>query len=162
MPHASLSAGPAAGRLPAAWPCMPHAVAAQRQPVTAALRAGRGCAALDVLLIGALGLLAPPLVAFAVWFGGWHAVRHCARLLTQEPGCAELLAQGASRAAWVRLARLAAPMSIAALSVVVGLGLVTVTAPDPAVVLAEVLRLLLALTVPHMVIVWWLDRSRSG
>lgn len=127
--------------------------------VVAALVAGHRSSALDIALIGMLGLLAPPLVAFAVWFGGWHAVRHCARLLTREPGCAAALSEGRTRTAWLRLARLAAPMSIAALAVVIALGAFTAAAPDPAAVLAEALRLLLALTVPHMVIVWWLDRG---
>lgn len=130
--------------------------------VIAALAAGHASAAVDVVLIGMLGLLAPPLVAFAVWFGGWHAVRHCARMLTREPACAALLEQGRTRAAWLRLARLAAPMSAAALVMMLALAVYTAVAPDPAVILAEVLRLLLALTVPHMAIVWWLDRQRSG
>ena len=55
--------------------------------------------------------------------------------------------------------RLAALPSIAALTTVVALGWITVTAADPTVVVAEILRLLLALTVPHMVVVWWLDRA---
>ena len=38
-------------------------------------------------------------------------------------------------------------------------GVLTMAAPDPTVVVAEVLRLLLALTVPHMVVVLWLDRT---
>lgn len=129
---------------------------------TAALMTGHILTAVDVALIGALGLCAPPLVAFAVWFGGWHAVRHCARMLTQEPGCAAAVGEGRTGAAWLRLAGLAAPMSGAALVMMVALGVFTAAAPDPAAVLAEVLRLLLALTVPHMAIVWWLDRRRAG
>ncbi|WP_264000766.1 Brp/Blh family beta-carotene 15,15'-dioxygenase, partial [Mycobacterium pseudoshottsii] len=74
----------------------------------AAVREGHTVVALDIVLIGALGLVAPPLVAFAVWFGGWHAVRHSARLLSVEPGCAALLARGRRRAAVHRLAGLAA------------------------------------------------------
>ena len=126
--------------------------------VIASLRSRHGSCALDVILIGMLGLLVQPLVAFAVWFGGWHAVRHCARILGKEPGCAALLAVGDSRAAWRRLARLAAPMSFAALAGVLALVWFTATASDTTAALAGVLRLLLALTVPHMVVVWWLDR----
>jgi len=127
--------------------------------VTSALRAGHRTVALDVALIGLLGALAPPLVAFALWFGGWHALRHCARMLTVEPGCAELVAAGRRLAAVRRFAGLAAWPSIAALTVVAGLGWFTVVAPDPTTFVAEVLRLLLALTVPHMVVVMWLDRT---
>ncbi len=127
--------------------------------VGASLWWGHPTVALDIVLVGALGLLAPPLVAFAVWFGGWHALRHSARMLAVEPGCAALLATARPRAAVSRLIRLAAVPSVAALTTVVALGWFTVAAPDPTAVVAEVLRLLLALTVPHMLVVAWLDRD---
>ena len=129
--------------------------------VIAALWSGHPWVALDIVLVGALGMLAPPLVAFAVWFGGWHAIRHCARMLTVEPECAALVSAGRDRAAVLRLIRLAALPSAAALATVLVLGWITVTASDPTVVVAEILRLLLALTVPHMVVVWWLDRATA-
>ena len=53
-------------------------------------------------------------------------------------------------------------MALAALLTVVALGWVTVTAPDPTAVMAAVLRLLLALTVPHMLVVMWLDTRREA
>ena len=127
--------------------------------VIAALWSGHLWAATDIVLVGALGMIAPPLIAFAVWFGGWHAIRHCARMLTVEPECAALVSSGRDRAAVLRLIRLAALPSAAALATVLALGWITVTASDPTVVVAEILRLLLALTVPHMVVVWWLDRA---
>ena len=130
--------------------------------IIAALWSGHLWVAADVALVGALGMLAPPLVAFAVWFGGWHAVRHCARMLTVEPQCAALVSSGRNRAAVLRLIRLAALPSVAALTTVLALGWITVTAADPTVVVAEILRLLLALTVPHMVVVWWLDRAAGS
>ena len=127
--------------------------------VIASLRSGHPTVALDIVLVGALGILVSPLVAFAVWFGGWHALRHCARILTIEPGCVALVNTGRQRAAALRLIRIAAVPSIAALTAVAALGWFTVAASDPTVVLAEVLRLLLALTVPHMVVVLWVDRT---
>ncbi|MEJ6538149.1 MAG: Brp/Blh family beta-carotene 15,15'-dioxygenase [Mycobacterium sp.] len=127
--------------------------------IIASLRAAQRLIALDIVLVGALGMLAPPLVAFALWFGGWHAIRHCARMLTVEPECAALVRSGRNRAAVLRLIRLAALPSVAALTTVLALGWITVTASDPTLVVAEILRLLLALTVPHMVVVWWLDRT---
>lgn len=131
--------------------------------VTAALRAGHRTVALDLALVGALGALAPPLVAFAVWFGGWHALRHTARLLLAEPGCARAVAAGRPRAAVARLARLARWPSLAAVATLAALVAFTATAPDPEAAIALVLRVLLALTVPHMLVVLWMDRrSRAG
>ncbi|HTY28145.1 MAG TPA: beta-carotene 15,15'-dioxygenase, Brp/Blh family [Mycobacterium sp.] len=129
--------------------------------VAGSLRSGYRAVAVDIALVGFLGALAPPLVAFAVWFGGWHALRHCARMLTVEPSCAELVAAGRQRAAVGRFVRLAAWPSAAALTVVAALGWFTVVATDPTALLAEVLRLLLALTLPHMVVVLWLDRTTN-
>ncbi len=130
--------------------------------VTASLWSGHPAVALDIALIGALSMLAPPLVAFSVWFGGWHGLRHCARMLTLEPGCAALVRAGRRRASAVRLTGIAALPSMAALGTVAVLGWLTVAAPDPTVVVAEVLRVLLALTVPHMVVVLWIDRRATG
>ena len=117
---------------------------------------------LDLVLIGALGVFLPPLAAFAVWFGCWHAVRHTGRLLDEEPGCAALVAAGRTGSAVRRFARLAAPPSVAALGVLLALALFATTAPDPEVAIAEVLHVLLALTVPHMLVVLWLDRRPAS
>lgn len=126
--------------------------------VVAALRAHQYRVALDVFLVGALGALAPPLVAFAVWFGGWHALRHCARLLSVDTDSAALLAQGQPARAIRVLARAALWPAVAA--VVVLAGLVVRTATDPSAAVAQTLLVLLALTVPHMLVVLWLDRRR--
>jgi Brp/Blh family beta-carotene 15,15'-monooxygenase len=40
---------------------------------------------IDLLLLTALSLIAPPLITFAIYFGCWHAVRHTARLVPKLP-----------------------------------------------------------------------------
>ncbi len=88
-----------------------------------------------VLVLAVLAAL-PPLVAFAVWFAGWHAVRHGARVLVAHPP--------ERRKALVRT-WLAPSLAAAA-----GLGaLVAATGGVPAALVLG----LLALTVPHAVVV---------
>jgi Brp/Blh family beta-carotene 15,15'-monooxygenase len=40
---------------------------------------------IDLILLTALALIAPPLIAFATYFGLWHALRHTARLVSKLP-----------------------------------------------------------------------------
>ena len=125
---------------------------------TAAQRAHQRQITADVALVALLGATAPPLMAFAIWFGGWHAIRHMARLLTVEPRCAALLAAGQPRRAATTLARQAIWPSLAAAAVLAVLIIGTVAAPDLDTAIAQTLRVLLALTVPHMLIVLCLDQ----
>ncbi|MBW0118739.1 hypothetical protein [Pseudonocardia abyssalis] len=53
---------------------------------------------------------------------------------------------------------MAARPSLAAVATLGALIAFTVTAPDPQAATAEVLRVLLALTVPHMLVIGWLGR----
>lgn len=129
--------------------------------VSAALRARRPTVVLDVLLVGALGAFAPPLVAFAVWFGGWHALRHTARLLTVDPHCSAVLAEQGPRPALRALLRAAALPTVAALATLTGLLILTAAAADPVAAMGTTLRVLLALTVPHMLVVLWLDGRKA-
>lgn len=125
--------------------------------VAAALRARQPTVVLDVLLIGTLGAVVPPLVAFAVWFGGWHSLRHSARLLGADPSCASMLERGHPRRAVATLVRLAAWPTLAAATMLAVLLVSTATAADPARAIGQTLILLLALTVPHMIVVLCLD-----
>ena len=112
-----------------------------------AARTGDRGLALDVVLLGLLGALAPPLVAFALWFGGWHAVRHTGRLLTETPGAAGV-------GGFLRAAALPSLAAVAFLGV---LALARAVSTDPAATTALGLALLLAVTVPHVLVVGWLD-----
>jgi Brp/Blh family beta-carotene 15,15'-monooxygenase len=114
--------------------------------------------ALDILLLAALASFAPPLVAFAVYFGCWHAMRHTARLTSLLPN---------SESAYLRRR----PGQAFAAAVIPGLPALVGTFIF-VIVLAgfsqqdlsdEFLWLTLvtiwALTVPHMIVTARLDRA---
>ncbi|NYG54986.1 Brp/Blh family beta-carotene 15,15'-monooxygenase [Nocardioides perillae] len=134
-------------------------VAAAGVAVVAAARAEQRSVVADVAAVGLLGALAPPLLAFAVWFGAWHGLRHCARLVLAQDRTAALLDAGRPRQAVAALARQAAWPSLAATGVLVALVAATSTAADTSAALGSALVLLLALTVPHMLVVAWMDRT---
>ena len=50
--------------------------------------------AVDLILLLALSFFAPPLVAFAVYFGFWHAIRHTARLVPKLPSAKQKIKNG--------------------------------------------------------------------
>jgi Brp/Blh family beta-carotene 15,15'-monooxygenase len=49
---------------------------------------------IDLVLLLALSFFAPPLVAFAVYFGFWHAIRHTARLVPKLPSAMRKVSSG--------------------------------------------------------------------
>ena len=112
----------------------------------------------ELLLLAGTFALAPPLAAFGIYFGGWHAPRHTARLLDLARG-ARRVDVGTSEAgsgwgpAAAVLGRAAALPSMAALAAVGALW----AARDLASIQAEV-GVLLALTFPHAAVVMALDR----
>lgn len=138
----------AVGRLQAVGLTVVVAVAAVALASLLKHRRLRDTAELALLL--ATFWLAPPLAAFGVYFGCWHAVRHTGRLL-------DLARQQDVDAGWSRAARRLAvasswPTAVALLGV---LGLWVLHGRTS--LQAEV-GILLALTFPHAAVVWALDR----
>lgn len=127
-------------------------VAAVVMLAVGAWRGGRRREAAEVGVLLALFLAAPPLVAFGVYFGAWHALRHTRRLV-------DLLAPGGARRAQARaFVRAAALPTLGALGVLAALW----TMRSHSDVVATGVSLLLALTFPHVVVVAALDRRRAG
>lgn len=97
------------------------------------------------LVVGVAAVL-PPLAAFAVWFAGWHAVRHTARLVQLDPRNAADLAAGRTARPLRRFVAAAAGPTAAAVAGTAALVLVLGGT-------GGLLVALLALTVPHTAVV---------
>jgi len=118
---------------------------------------GRKREAIDIGLLLTLSLVAPPLIAFAVYFGLWHAMRHTARLTLVLSSC-----QNAFKAGKLGKSFLAAvlPGTPALVGTFVIAGLLTVIGQDfNDDFLWMVLVVVWALTVPHMMVTARLDRA---
>jgi Brp/Blh family beta-carotene 15,15'-monooxygenase len=120
--------------------------------VAALLRARRLLDAAELCLVAATFAVAPPLACFGVWFGGWHAVRHTGRLLDLAGA-----GPGRLRPAAARLARAGVLPTVVAL-----LGVAALWQLRGRWGLEAEVSVLLALTVPHAVVVAALDRQRSA
>ena len=113
--------------------------------------------ALDLTLLLLLAHLAPPLIAFAVYFGCWHAMRHTARLTLSLPRSIENLDQGMLRKAFSNAVIPGLPALIGTFVVAGILALSGRDFSDEFFWMALVV--VWALTVPHMVVTAKLDRA---
>ena len=117
--------------------------------VLAAVRERRGVA--ERLAMAAGFVLLPPLLAFGIYFGAGHAVRHLLRLGAWHRGPPRAAARWM---AWTMLpAAAACAMGIA--------GLAWLGRDAAADVLAPLFRVIAALTLPHMVVTAWLDTQQA-
>lgn len=110
----------------------------------------------DTALLTALALLAPPSTAFAAYFGGWHALRHTARVVDALVADGQLPAQRSLPGATATLGRRSAWAA--------GVGLVAagvLAAADRKHASDNAFAAVLGLTVPHMTTVA-LELSRRG
>ena len=113
--------------------------------------------AIDIVLLTLLGVVAPPLIAFAVYFGCWHAVRHTARLTLVLPSSQHAFTRGSTtNAFWLAVAP-GLPALVGALVTAVAIGAFTDFEGDS--LLWTMLAIVWALTVPHMAVTARLDRG---
>lgn len=113
--------------------------------------------ALDLVALALLALFTPPLVAFAVYFGLWHAQRHTARLVLEMPA-AMARAEESAGSGFIKAVLPGIPALIGTLIVAVGLTWWT-GGTLSADYLWVILVIIWALTVPHMALTWRLDRQ---
>ena len=114
--------------------------------------------ALDISLLAALASVAPPLVAFAVYFGCWHAMRHTARLTSLLPKSRAAYEEGKSGKAFLNAVIPGLPaLGGTLIFVLVLAGISRDNLSDSFLWLTLVT--IWALTVPHMVVTAKLDRA---
>jgi Brp/Blh family beta-carotene 15,15'-monooxygenase len=113
--------------------------------------------ALDLTVLLLLAHLAPPLIAFAVYFGCWHAMRHTARLTLSLPRSLENLSEGMLRKAFSHAVIPGLPALIGTFVVAGILALSGRDFTDEFFWMALVV--VWALTVPHMAVTAKLDRA---
>ena len=113
---------------------------------------------LDLALLAALASVAPPLVAFAVYFGCWHAMRHTARLTSLLPRSLDAYERNNSRRGFA-LAVIPGLPALAGTLIFVALlaGFSHTNVSDTFLWLTLVT--IWALTVPHMIVTAKLDRA---
>lgn len=112
--------------------------------------------AFDVGLLLMIALTAPPLIAFAFYFGLWHALRHTGRLSLELPSSKKAhLANQTSRAFWSSVSA-GLPALALVVAFTIGLGL-TIGLNLSSDLLWILLVVIWALTVPHMVLTAKLD-----
>jgi Brp/Blh family beta-carotene 15,15'-monooxygenase len=113
--------------------------------------------ALDLTLLLVLAHFAPPLIAFAIYFGCWHAMRHTARLTLSLPRSIENLNQGSLRNAFSHAVIPGLPALIGTFVVA---GLMALSGQDFSdEFFWMALVVVWALTVPHMLVTAKLDRA---
>jgi len=114
--------------------------------------------ALDILLLAALASFAPPLVAFAVYFGCWHAMRHTARLTSLLPNSESAYLRNRPGQAFAAAVIPGLPALVGTfIFVIVLAGFSQQDLSDKFLWLTLVT--IWALTVPHMIVTARLDRA---
>ena len=114
--------------------------------------------AIDLVLLYLLAVTAPPLVAFAVYFGCWHAMRHTARLTLTLPSSQAAFAEGNYRRAFIKAVLPGTPALIGTFVVAALIVLLRGDSLDDQF-LWVCLVVVWALTVPHMAVTARLDRK---
>jgi beta-carotene 15,15'-dioxygenase len=113
--------------------------------------------AADIGLLLALALLTPPLIAFALYFGCWHAMRHTARLTLSLETSQRAYVAGNIRSAFLRAVIPGIPALVGTFFIAAILAIRGQEFNDDFFWMALVV--VWALTVPHMAVTAKLDRN---
>ena len=112
--------------------------------------------AIDLALLAALSMLTPPLVAFAIYFGLWHALRHTARLTLNLSKSEIAYQSNEPKRAFINAVLPGIPALIGTFIVA---AILAAANPDNSRLLWSILVVIWALTVPHMMVTAKLDKG---
>ncbi len=116
----------------------------------------------ETLLLVGYFLTVPPVFAVGLYFCVWHALRHVGRLVAVDPVGADALRTGAYRSALSAFARDAAPLTAVSLLFLVAFALVVPGGVEtPLELVGAYLVLIAVLTLPHTLIVVWMDAEQG-
>lgn len=113
--------------------------------------------AVDLVLLLGLALIAPPLIAFAVYFGCWHAMRHTARLTLNLETTQQSFKDGKASKAFMQAVIPGLPALVGTFAIAAILAATGQKFDDDFFWMALVV--VWALTVPHMAVTAKLDRA---
>lgn len=114
----------------------------------------------EVTVLGLYFVFVPPVLAIGIYFCLWHSTRHIFRLALLDGPSAAALDSGRILPALVRFATDAAPLTLVALVFLAGLYRYLPSA-TPYELLAGYLVFVSALTLPHVVLVSWMDARQE-
>ena len=113
---------------------------------------------IDLSLLALLALIAPPLVAFAVYFGCWHAMRHTARLTLILPKALIAAEKNNPRGSFLAAVIPGLPALFGTVVIALLIAVLDTTNID-ASYLWYLLVVVWALTVPHMMVTTKIDQE---
>jgi Brp/Blh family beta-carotene 15,15'-monooxygenase len=116
----------------------------------------------EVALLAVFFSVVPPILAIGLYFCLWHSLRHIVRLSLLDPGSRPPLSAGRFVVVARRFAVQSAPITVAALGLLVTLFLVVPRAGlSGGALLGLYLVLISSLTLPHVVVVSIMDRRQA-
>ena len=120
---------------------------------------------IDAVEIGVLTgffLVVPPILAIGIYFCFWHSIRHVARTILLHDPSATAVERGDVLGPAAQFARDAAPLTVVSVLLLGGLyALVPASPTDVPDLVGLYLVLIAVLTLPHVVVVTWLDREQG-
>lgn len=115
----------------------------------------------EIVLLGVFFCTVPPILAVGLYFCLWHSLRHIVRLELIDDATRRELDPPALQAAIVRFCAAAAPLTFVAIGMLLALtALLWQDGAEPTALLGPYLVLLSALTLPHVVVVTWMDHRQ--